>query len=58
MTDGEGTFGMYNQNGKWVLTYKISLSIYNIRALYYIKTNLGIGNIIKDGTKAQIAIRD
>ncbi len=58
MTDGEGTFGIYNQNGKWILTYKISLSRYNLRALYYIKTNLGIGNIIKDGTKAQIAIRD
>jgi hypothetical protein len=26
--------------------------------LYYIKTNLGIGTITKDGTKAQILIRD
>jgi hypothetical protein len=40
MTDGEGTFGFYNQNGKWVLVYKIALSRYNdptyfnIRLLY------------------------
>ena len=58
ITDGEGTFGFYKQNGKWSLTYKIALSRYNMRALYYIKTNLGIGNITKDGTKAQIIIRD
>jgi hypothetical protein len=43
MTDGEGTFGFYKQNGKWVLHYKIAQSRYNLRALYYIKTNLGIG---------------
>ena len=58
MTDGEGTFGFYKQNGKWVLYYKIVQSRYNLRALYYIKTNLGIGNIIKDGYKAQISITD
>lgn len=58
ITDGEGTFGFYKSNGKWTLTYKIALSRYNLRALYYIKTNLGIGNVIKDGTKAWIAVRD
>jgi len=58
ITDGEGTFGFYIQNNKWTLGFKIALSLYNLRALYYIKTNLGIGNITKDGTKAQIAIRD
>lgn len=58
ITDGEGTFGFYNQNGKWNLVYKISLSRYNLRALYYIKTNLGIGTITNDGNKAQIAVRD
>lgn len=45
ITDGEGTFGFYYQQGKWVLVYKIALSIYNLRALHYIKTNLGIGRI-------------
>jgi len=58
ITDGEGTFGFYKQNGKWILVYKIALSRYNLRCLYYIKTNLGIGTITKDGTKAQILIRD
>jgi LAGLIDADG endonuclease len=58
ITDGEGTFGLYNQNGKWVLVYKIALSRYNLRALHYIKTNLGIGTITKDNSKGQILIRD
>jgi len=58
ITDGEGTFGFYKSNDKWTPVFKISLSRYNLRALYYIKTQLGIGNIIKDGQKAQIAIRD
>jgi len=58
ITDGEGTLGFYNQNGKWYLVFKIALSRYNLRTLYYIKTNLGIGTITKDNTKAQILIRD
>lgn len=58
LTDGEGTFGFYYQNGKWILVYKITLSRYNLRALYYIKTNLGIGTITKDNSKGQILIRN
>ena len=58
ITDGEGTFEFYYQNNKWVLVYKIALSRYNLRALYYIKTNLGIGSITKDNDKGQILIRD
>lgn len=58
MTDGEGTFGFYYQNGKWVLVYKIALSRYNLRALYHIKKQLGVGSITKDNDKAQILIRD
>ena len=58
MTDGEGTFGFYIQNGKWVLHYKIAQSRYNLRALYHIKTKLGIGTIAKGDGKAQILIRD
>jgi len=38
--------------------YKISLSRYNLRALYYIKKNLGIGVVRKDNTKGQFVIRD
>ncbi len=57
ITDGEGTFGFYNQNNKWVLVYKIALSRYNLRTLHYIKTNLGFGTITKDNSKGQILIR-
>jgi hypothetical protein len=38
--------------------YKLALSRYNLRALYYIKKQLGIGSINKDGTKGQFVIRD
>ena len=58
ITDGEGTFGFYYQNDKWILVYKIGLSRYNLRALYYIKKQLGVGSITKDNDKAQILIRD
>ena len=58
ITDGEGTFGFYYQNGKWILVYKIAFSRYNLRILHYIKTNLGIGTITKDNSKGQILIRD
>lgn len=58
MTDGDGTFHIAYQNGKWNLVYKIGLSRYNLRALYYIKKNLGIGVVRKDNTKGQFVIRD
>lgn len=58
MTDGDGTFHIAYQNGKWNLVYKISLSRYNLRTLYYIKKNLGIGVVRKDNTKGQFVIRD
>jgi hypothetical protein len=58
MTDGDGTFHIAYQNGKWNLVYKIALSRYNLRALYYIKKQFGIGSVNKDGTKGQFVIRD
>ncbi len=58
MTDGDGTFHTSYHNGKWNLVYKISLSRYNLRALYYIKKELGIGTVSKDNTKGQFVIRD
>lgn len=58
MTDGDGTFHIAYQNGKWNLVYKIALSRYNLRALYYIKRQLGVGSVNKDGTKGQFVIRD
>ena len=49
VTDSEGTFGLYNQNGKWNLVYKITQSNYNTRMLYYIKKQLGVGSIVTSG---------
>ncbi|OCL14863.1 homing endonuclease [Glonium stellatum] len=46
-TDGDGTFFISYQNNK-----------YNLRALYFIKKQLGFGSINKDNSKAQFVIRD
>ena len=58
MTDGDGTFCIVRQNGKWSLAYKITQSRYNLRVLYYIKKQLGVGSVTKDNTKGQYFIRD
>lgn len=57
-TDSHGTFSIAHQNGKWSLVYKIAQSRYNLRALFYIKKQLGVGSITKDNTKGQFFIRD
>ena len=58
ITDGDGTFSIYNQMEKWSLIYKITFHKYNIRALYYIKKNLGFGSVNISGSYAQFVIRD
>ena len=58
MTDGDGTFHIGYHNGKWNLVYKIALSRYNLRLLYYIKKELGIGSVNRDNLKGQFVIRD
>lgn len=58
MVDGDGCFSIYHQNGKWSLIFKIALSRYNLRALYFIKNQLGVGRVTKDNSKGQIFIRD
>ncbi|KAM9955269.1 hypothetical protein ACTFIW_000193 (mitochondrion) [Dictyostelium discoideum] len=45
MTDGDGSFSLLKSNEKISLTFKLSQSTYNIRLLYYIKKQLGIGTI-------------
>ena len=40
-------------NGKWGLSYKIAQSRYNLRLLYYIKRELGVGSVTKDNNKRQ-----
>jgi len=57
-TDGDGNFHITHQGDKWGLSYKLSQSRYNLRVLYYIKKQLGVGSITKDGTKGQYFIRD
>lgn len=58
ITDGDGTFSIVYQNNKWNLAYKIALSRYNLRALFYIKKQLGFGSVTKDNRKGQFFIRD
>lgn len=58
MTDGDGCFYISRQNNSWNLVFKIALSRYNLRALFYIKRQLGFGSISKDNTKGQFVIRD
>lgn len=57
-TDGDGNFSITHQGNKWGLSYKLSQSRYNLRMLYYIKTQLGVGSVTKDNTKGQFFIRD
>ena len=57
-TDGDGNFHISHQGDKWGLSYKLTQSRYNLRVLYHIKKQLGVGSITEDGTKAQYFIRD
>jgi len=57
-TDGDGNFSITHQADKWGLSYKLSQSRYNFRILSYIKKQLGVGSVTKDGLKAQFFIRD
>jgi hypothetical protein len=61
-TDGDGNFHISQQGvgsfTKWTLGYKLTQSAYNLRILNYVKKELGVGSITKDGTKAQYFIRD
>ena len=62
-TDGDGNFHISQQaigvSTKWGLSYKLTQSSYNLRILNYIKKELKVGSITKDGTdKVQYFIRD
>lgn len=57
-TDGDGNFSITHQGDKWVLYYKLAQSRYNLRVLYYIKKQLGIGSVTKDNTKGQLFIKN
>jgi hypothetical protein len=59
-TDGDGSFSVLRQGDKWSLTFKISQNTYNLRALYYIKKELGAGSISVESKNdmAHFRIRD
>jgi Cytochrome C and Quinol oxidase polypeptide I/LAGLIDADG endonuclease len=61
-TDGYGNFHISHQkvgsSSKWGLSFKITQSRYNYKVLYFIKKELGVGSITKDGTKIHYFIRD
>lgn len=60
MTDGDGSFSVLRQNDKWTLTFKISQNTYNLRALYYIKQQLGVGSVSVESNRdmGSFRIRD
>lgn len=61
VTDGDGTFHFSkNKEGQWGLVFQISQSSYNLRLLYYIKKELGIGSIYIEykTTNACFRVRD
>lgn len=60
-TDGDGNFTIYrSKEGKWTLFFKLTQSTYNLRILYYIKSQLGFGSVSVDSNKlkADFRIRD
>ena len=45
-TDGDGSFSIIKvAERKWTLFFKISQSTYNLRILYFIKRQLGVGSV-------------
>ena len=56
VTDGDGTFYFARtKKGNWTFTYKIGQSNYNLRLLYYIKANLGVGSVSVPNSKDNTA---
>ena len=53
-TDGDGTFSINKQNGKYVLQYSIAQSERNGQILYYIKKFLGVGSVVSSGKNMKV----
>ena len=47
-TDGDGSFVIYKTKNTYGLAFKLSQHKYNIRLLYYIKKNMGVGNVSEE----------
>nr|YP_009663663.1 LAGLIDADG endonuclease [Dactylella tenuis]QCW06801.1 LAGLIDADG endonuclease [Dactylella tenuis] len=60
-TDGDGSFSIIRvAEGKWTLFFKLTQSTYNLRILYFIKKQLGVGSVHIDANcnKGDFRIRD
>ena len=57
-TDGDGNFSITHEGDKWGLSYKLVQSRYNLRVLYYIKKQLGLGSVTIHNSKGQFLIRN
>ena len=60
-TDGDGSFSIIRvAEGKWTLFFKLTQSTYNLRVLYFIKKQLGVGSVHIDinCNKGDFTIRD
>lgn len=62
ITDGDGSFSFIkNKNGSWNFTFKIAQSNYNLRLLYYIKSQIKVGSVSIPNSKdncAEYRVRD
>ena len=47
-TDGDGSFVIYKTKNTYSLAFKISQHKYNKRILYYMKKNIGVGNVSEE----------
>lgn len=60
VTDGDGTFSFSYSNKRkkiWNFSFQISQSSYNLRLLYYIKSNLKVGSVFVDEKNKQAVFR-
>ena len=59
-TDGDGSFSIVKSGNSYRLHFGLGQSFYNLRLLYWIKSNLGYGSVTKYNTKkvAQLRITD
>jgi hypothetical protein len=51
-TDGDGCFSVVKSGGTYRLQYSLSQSSYNLRILYYIKSQLGYGGVSKSSLQS------
>jgi LAGLIDADG endonuclease len=60
IVDGDGDFSFNLQKNSWSFCFKISQSSYNLRLLYFIKSNLKVGTItvIDSESMAYFRVRD